>query len=330
MTGKEVKPEIQEEKLTDFQEIAESRDCIPYRLSNVYITKSIKGALFIEQVAYWYANAGNQAFYKIKEPCKSIYYNVGDSWCEELGMTRDEFDKAIKPFTKKIKKNATRDPNILVHYYTDFRRLTFYELNVELYTKLKAEYHKQRALILKEQYELKLIKKDEQARKEGKALYGVDKSHRKEGNPLYVKRESHVTLTREIHDGSNREHFTESTPKNKNKDSVSVLLNSLLPKKPIPPSNELRDLIKDRLKREYIENNELVEWIEQHVHNNKAKMEWDHSINGAIVLIRRNKFERPKGLPEKNYTQEHDRRKQEDINASPRRGFQGAIGDLIE
>lgn len=181
-------------------EIMDSRDSIPFRRSNRYIAGSINGALLLEQIVYWYAKMGQKPFYKIKEPCDSPQYKIGQSWCEELGFSSREFDTAIKLIGQKISKKITRDENILVHYWVDFRRLTFYEINMELYSKLKNEY-----------YEKELIRlgciDNEQTRKCGKRSY----DHRKCGKRIYVNAESAFSVNAESASGYIRDYITEIT-----------------------------------------------------------------------------------------------------------------------
>lgn len=181
-------------------EIMDSRDSIPFRRSNRYIAGSINGALLLEQIVYWYAKMGQKPFYKIKEPCDSPQYKIGQSWCEELGFSSREFDTAIKLIGQKISKKIIRDENILVHYWVDFRRLTFYEINMELYSKLKNEY-----------YEKELIRlgciDNEQTRKCEKRIY----DHRKCGKRSYVNAESAVSVNAESASGYIRDYITEIT-----------------------------------------------------------------------------------------------------------------------
>ena len=178
----------------------DSRDSIPFRRSNRYIAGSINGALLLEQIIYWYAKMGHKPFYKIKEPCESPQYKTGQSWCEELGFSSREFDTAIKLIGQKISKNKIRNEDVLVHYWVDFRRLTFYEINMDLYVRLKNEY-----------YEKELIRlnstDNEQSRICGKRIYG----DRNCGKRSYVNAESAVSVNAESASGSIRDHLSEIT-----------------------------------------------------------------------------------------------------------------------
>lgn len=119
----------------------DQRDSIPYKRSNRHIAGTMKGAIFLAQAVYWHGIMGGKPFYKFKEPCNSPYYKKGQSWCEELGLSKREFNACLSTIGKKIKQNDARDPNVLIHFWVDFRRLTYYEINIDLYAKLKNEYY---------------------------------------------------------------------------------------------------------------------------------------------------------------------------------------------
>ena len=199
-------------------EIIDSRDSIPFRRSNRYIAGSINGALLLEQIVYWYAKMGHKPFYKIKEPCSSPQYKVGQSWCEELGFSSREFDTAIKLIGQKISKNIAKDENVLVHYWVDFRRLTFYEINMELYNKLRSEYYD------KELIRLQCVH-NEQTSKQQNVIY----DDRKCGKRSYVNAESAVSVNAESASGYIREYFTESTHINTTSEQSSPAAVSLKP-----------------------------------------------------------------------------------------------------
>lgn len=181
-------------------ETMDSRDSIPFRRSNRYIAGSINGALLLEQIIYWFGKMGNKPFYKLKEPCDSPQYKPGQSWCEELGFSSREFDTSIKLIGQKISKNIIRDENALVHYWVDFRRLTFYEINMDLYIKLKNEYYEQELIRLNSI-------DNEQSRKCGKRSY----DDRKCGKRSYVNAESAFSVNAESASGSIIEYLSENT-----------------------------------------------------------------------------------------------------------------------
>lgn len=114
--------------------LADDKNLITYRPKLNKITGSVTSTILLQQILYWYKLKGYKPFYKFKEPCPSNeLYKVGDSWCEELGFSRSEFDLSIKNIGQKINKNDKRDLNKLVHYWIDSSRKTFYEINVKLF-----------------------------------------------------------------------------------------------------------------------------------------------------------------------------------------------------
>ena len=113
--------------------LAEDKCLIVVRPSLVKIAGSFLGAAILGQVIYWWKKSGNQPFYKFKEPCKHEKYIEGDSWAEELAVSTEQFDTAMKRLL------ATG----LVSAQVNASRLTFYTLNeVELEVKAKAFYVK--------------------------------------------------------------------------------------------------------------------------------------------------------------------------------------------
>ena len=97
--------------------LASENGSIPYHPDIAKKLGSVTAAILFQQVLYWYSLDGE--FYKFKEPCDSSYYAEGDSWTEELGFTRREFDCAWKKLEKLnlASKRITQD------------RRTFYTLN---------------------------------------------------------------------------------------------------------------------------------------------------------------------------------------------------------
>lgn len=62
-----------------------------YRTLNHHLS-SPKLGLIIGQLEYWF-KLKPKGFYKFLEPCKHPLYKVGDSWAEELGLSRRQFNK---------------------------------------------------------------------------------------------------------------------------------------------------------------------------------------------------------------------------------------------
>lgn len=101
-------------------------------------TKSVTGAILLRAVIDWYKTKGSY-FYKFKEPCSHSLYVEGDSWCEELGFTKHEFDGAIKEIGQKLKKGTKKNPNVFVWYWIDMDRLTHYQVNIKAVAQMTLE-----------------------------------------------------------------------------------------------------------------------------------------------------------------------------------------------
>lgn len=69
---------------------------VPYvkELRRLKLVKSITACLLMQQLDYWFKTYP-ESFYKFLEPCDAIGYKQGDSWCEELGFSADEFRNAF-------------------------------------------------------------------------------------------------------------------------------------------------------------------------------------------------------------------------------------------
>jgi hypothetical protein len=112
----------------------------PYRPDLRNLTGSFIGTVLYSQLLYYLANKAMKEkksiydveIYKFKEPCDHSKYKELDSWCEELNISREEFDIALKKIGVKITKkepNPKRLQTALVTYRTDINRITWYRLN---------------------------------------------------------------------------------------------------------------------------------------------------------------------------------------------------------
>lgn len=100
-------------------------------------TGGVKATLLFCQCYYWWDKNEGQKFYKFRDKCNHNLYKIGDSWCEELRFTGTEFDDAIKKIGFKLGKgkNIIKKEEALIIYYTDSNRLTWYDVNYELFQK---------------------------------------------------------------------------------------------------------------------------------------------------------------------------------------------------
>ena len=109
--------------------LAEDVKIIPYRPQFRKITDSVTAAILLQQMFYRWFHNKKQPFYKYKEVCTADDYREGDSWCEELGFSRAEFDTALTKIGQKVTKAAEKDHEALVWYWTAVDRKTWYEVN---------------------------------------------------------------------------------------------------------------------------------------------------------------------------------------------------------
>ncbi len=110
--------------------IADDKNMIAYRPSWNRFTGSVNGTILLQQVVYRWVQSGRRPFFKFSRPCKQRAYRVGDSWQEELGMGRREFENARKGLACRTRGNI--DPNTLISYWVTADRKTWYALNESL------------------------------------------------------------------------------------------------------------------------------------------------------------------------------------------------------
>lgn len=140
--------------------LGQDRTIIPYRKQLRPLAKSILSTILLSQIIYWWEKNKFQPFYKYKlPPAKQTedetdeqyqerikFYREGDSWCEELGCTKDEFDAAIGNIAhKKDTQTCSATPSIkdCICYYTVRDRRTFYNItDPELLSQIISDYLK--------------------------------------------------------------------------------------------------------------------------------------------------------------------------------------------
>lgn len=110
--------------------LAEDKATIAYRPRLNKITGSVTSTILLQQILYWYKKQGAKPFYKFKEKCAHKLYNSGDSWCEELGFSRREFDTALSNISiKRNKSNRDDDRKAYVYYWITPERITYYTID---------------------------------------------------------------------------------------------------------------------------------------------------------------------------------------------------------
>jgi hypothetical protein len=129
-----------------------SRRIIPYNpeFRRLPLVKSVNSALLLQQLDFWFDK--HNLFWKFLEPApKHPHYKEGDSWTEELGMSKEEFRTAFAaigiPYKSKNQfldadnKFVQRDEdgNEIEYYYASYfdrqKSLTYYVRNDELLDK---------------------------------------------------------------------------------------------------------------------------------------------------------------------------------------------------
>lgn len=101
--------------------MADEKTVISYRPKFNKHTGSVLATILLQQAAYWWCKMGEQPYYKFKEPCNAPQYRDGESWCEELGFSRREFDTACTMLEERG----------FIHKKTDMSRLTWYTVSQE-------------------------------------------------------------------------------------------------------------------------------------------------------------------------------------------------------
>lgn len=183
--------------------ITDDKALIPYRPALNGITGGIIPTLIFQQIMYWWEKHRGQPFFKFKEPCEHADYKQGDSWCEELGISRWEFDSSISKISQKINRKTPKNPSALVWFWTDASRLTWYELNETEVDKC---------------LELLYVTRENHFTKSEKTTL------RKESLPLYVTRENHFSINKDTE--TTTETTTEITSENNKKGDSEFFENS--------------------------------------------------------------------------------------------------------
>ena len=115
-----------------------TRNTIPYVKELHSIAGGVLGCLVMQQLDYWF-EGHPEGFYKFLLPSDHHAYKVGDSWTEELGMSKDEFRTAFDKIGIRYKSKTEFDQAVdkfkgkFYCSYVDRRsNLTFYFRNHDL------------------------------------------------------------------------------------------------------------------------------------------------------------------------------------------------------
>lgn len=109
------------------------RPTIPYDPRLAQVLGSVNAALLLQQVLYWWFLSGRQPFYKFKEPCSHFLYRPGDSWAEELGLSRRQLDQARARIAVRVsgpgEAGGAGRPDRPVRYWVAAGHISFYTVN---------------------------------------------------------------------------------------------------------------------------------------------------------------------------------------------------------
>ncbi len=82
-----------------------TRNTIPYVKELHPIAGGVLGCLVMQQLDYWF-EGHPEGYYKFLMPSDHPAYKIGDSWTEELGMSKDEFRTAFDKIGMRYKSKS--------------------------------------------------------------------------------------------------------------------------------------------------------------------------------------------------------------------------------
>lgn len=82
-----------------------TRNTIPYVKELQPLAYSVAGCILMQQLDYWFERYPD-GFYKFMESSEHPRYKPGESWCEELGMSADEFRTAFDKIGTRYKSKS--------------------------------------------------------------------------------------------------------------------------------------------------------------------------------------------------------------------------------
>ena len=112
------------------QMIADDRNRVSYHPKWNAITGGVTSSIFLQQAIYWWVRSQRRPFYKFNEPCGHRAYKEGDSWQEELGLSRKELETARGRIATRTKGEINNQS--LISYWVDADRKTWYVVNEPL------------------------------------------------------------------------------------------------------------------------------------------------------------------------------------------------------
>lgn len=208
---------MDQQEIDLFKIFAEDKRMILYRPEWRKITGSVTAAILLQQIIYHWDRNGRKPFYKFKEPpdSKNKFYRDGDSWTEELGFSRKEFDAAIKKIGyKKSKKNQAKH-GLPVEYWIDVSRLTHYTIHPKNLQKLLSKLYEKKHEEAQEEQQEEEQQEQSQKLSEGQQEVSQNESQEQENNDRKSPNCSDCPVK------SNRD-FTKSTNGDLGKDQIGL------------------------------------------------------------------------------------------------------------
>lgn len=119
-----------------------TRTIIPYVKELMPLAQSVTGCLLMQQLDYWFERQPD-GFFKFMEPAPDHpNYRAGDSWCEELGVSRAQFRTAFEAIGTIYRSKSEFDKaadkfqgRFYCSFYDRRRQLTFYYRNHDMVDK---------------------------------------------------------------------------------------------------------------------------------------------------------------------------------------------------
>ena len=110
--------------------IADDKSVVTYRPRWNQLTGSITATILLQQLIYRWIQSGRRPFYKFTGPCNHPLCRPGDTWEEELGLTRREFETARARIAGRTQGDIADDS--LVSYWMTTGHCTWYAINEPL------------------------------------------------------------------------------------------------------------------------------------------------------------------------------------------------------
>jgi hypothetical protein len=111
-----------------------TRRYVVHRAGTVRVLGSLTAAILLERIAFWWEWNQRRPFYKFKLPCSHPLYQPGDSWAAELGLSRHQFDSALRQIGVQKRPGTTvaqaMETGRLVIYWRGPDNRVYYTVNL--------------------------------------------------------------------------------------------------------------------------------------------------------------------------------------------------------